>query len=162
MTAQHSSFTLQLNTHGMICPNCLEDDGLRVTFTGTCMLTNQGSVDEGDHEWDDDSPCQCTRCNFSAPVSVFRLGDEDEAIDIVVEDPQAGERAPSFDPRSDLDLTPHFAIVCEGDLNTHHVIVRGEIGLFSWDIEKGTRHSLREAGDFDAELRKKYASILVG
>ncbi len=160
MSETHSTVTLSLNSHGMICPGCLEDDSLRVTFTGTCLLTNDGSEDDGDHEWDDDSPCQCSRCNFSAPVSVFRLGDEEEAIDIAFEDPDAEKRSPSFDFRHDVEIDPVFTIVRQNKDGTHVLTLRGQIGLFTWDIESGTFGSLDEANAFDTSLREKYAHIL--
>ena len=46
--------------HQMICPECLEDNDLNVTFTGVCKLTPGGSEDCGDHEWTDESACSCT------------------------------------------------------------------------------------------------------
>ena len=53
--------------HQMICPECLEDNDLSVTFTGVCNLTPGGSEDCGDHEWDDESACSCT-CGWNGWV----------------------------------------------------------------------------------------------
>ena len=46
--------------HQMICPECLEDNNLRVTFTRVCSLTSDGLEDCGDYEWNDESACSCT------------------------------------------------------------------------------------------------------
>ena len=52
------------------CPAC-ESERITVTFSGTCLLTADGSEDYGDHEYDDDSPAVCQSCGHSAPLSAF-------------------------------------------------------------------------------------------
>lgn len=53
---------------GMCCPNCLDDDGLTVTFTGECAILPNGSEDVGSHEWDSSSACWCD-CGWSGIVA---------------------------------------------------------------------------------------------
>lgn len=52
------------NQFGYLCPQCKKGDKLRVSFTGECVLTPDGTEDDGDHEWDNDSPvfCNCLWC----------------------------------------------------------------------------------------------------
>ena len=58
------------------CPEC-GSDNLRVTFTGEADLTFDGngdlysSEDDGNHEWDDNSPMQCNSCGHDGLVSAF-------------------------------------------------------------------------------------------
>lgn len=56
---------------GLECPICHHDDRIEVTFTGTCRLTGSGSVDNGDHEWDESSPCACNHCEYVGTVADF-------------------------------------------------------------------------------------------
>lgn len=52
----------------MECPSCHDDNHLHITFTGECHLTVDGTDDDGDHEWNDDSPCRCSSCDWSGKV----------------------------------------------------------------------------------------------
>ena len=68
-------------THGLACPICHHDDRIEVTFTGTCLLTGSGSEDNGDHEWDESSPCMCRHCYHMATVNDFLLPPGQEPAD---------------------------------------------------------------------------------
>lgn len=71
---------VRLAWHGMACPRCFTALDLRVTYTGTCKLTPEGSEDVGNHDWDEHSLCRCMRCEFSAPVSAFQWGDAGDLL----------------------------------------------------------------------------------
>jgi len=88
--------TIRMAWHEMLCPSCFTDDGLNVTFTGTCHLTFSGSEDVGDHEWGDASMCRCTNCGFTAPVIAFRYwsASEGEDMTIIEEDADGEEEQP--------------------------------------------------------------------
>lgn len=59
--------------HGLRCPQCHRDDGLVVDVAGTVLLTPDGSLDDGAHEWNDESRCVCTACHrYEARVRNFR------------------------------------------------------------------------------------------
>jgi hypothetical protein len=61
-----------LTDHRVCCPNCKSDQSIKVTFTGTCLLTDDGSEDDGDHEWGDESAASCTKCGHDGFVRDFR------------------------------------------------------------------------------------------
>jgi hypothetical protein len=56
-------------THEMKCPNCYSDESLHIHYQGTAGLTSEGSEDVGNHEWDDDSHCNCQDCGWSGTVA---------------------------------------------------------------------------------------------
>jgi hypothetical protein len=56
------------NYRGSVCPDCGSGDFLHVQFTGTVRLTADGSVDCGDHEFDDQSVCSCEGCDWFGKV----------------------------------------------------------------------------------------------
>lgn len=60
--------------HGLKCPNCNLTDDFRVEFIGECKLTKDGSVDDGNHEWDDESRIWCG-CGWSGTVGDCRTKD---------------------------------------------------------------------------------------
>lgn len=61
---------------GMRCPDCGNTDNFDVTVTATAKTTDDGSVvEDGDHEWDDDSACVCPACDKTGVVSDFKFKD---------------------------------------------------------------------------------------
>ncbi len=52
----------------MECPQCKNDDKLRIRFTGTLELTSDGSVDSGNHEWGNLDACRCEVCGWEGIV----------------------------------------------------------------------------------------------
>lgn len=162
MSKTHSTISLTLNWAGMICPNCLEDDDLNVSFAGTCRLTPSGSEDVGNHEWGDDSHCQCESCGFSAPVPAFRLGEGGETLEIDFEDPIADEREPGDDIRGDIDIEPKFKIGIEHRNPDFSVWMVGTVGNHTWEFVSLDNASLMEAAVFEQSLREKYADLLSG
>lgn len=56
----------------MACPGCSKDDRLEVAVTTWARLYADGTVpddaEDGSHEWDNDSPCQCASCGWHGTV----------------------------------------------------------------------------------------------
>lgn len=59
---------------GMECPACGQSDRFTITFTGSADVTDDGSDDAGDHEWDEKSDCICAECNQMGIVKDFKRG----------------------------------------------------------------------------------------
>lgn len=57
----------------MVCPACGEDDEMSVAVTIMAALREDGTDAEGDHEWDDDSACECG-CGWSGKVADAKAG----------------------------------------------------------------------------------------
>lgn len=62
---------MKLQWHNMICPICKSDHTLEVAVQGTAKLTESGSEDNGDHEWDENSHTHCECCGFAGPARMF-------------------------------------------------------------------------------------------
>ncbi len=57
---------------GMTCPVCSDDSDLSVEVRIMAKMLGDGSTDaDGDHEWDDGSPCQCG-CGYTARAGDFK------------------------------------------------------------------------------------------
>ena len=54
------------------CPKCGQEDRFKIAATIFCLVTDDGSDAEGDHEWDDDSPTYCPECGFNGEWKDFR------------------------------------------------------------------------------------------
>lgn len=81
---------MKLKWHNKICPTCKNDQDLRVMYVGTARLTNSGSEDDGDHEWDNDNVCTCRWCGFSGPARMFDWdgsgAEQDGEVDLLEDD----------------------------------------------------------------------------
>ena len=57
---------------GMKCPKCgsLEPFGIEVTMMVT--MSDDGTEDYGNSEWDDNAYCECRACHFHAAAGDFR------------------------------------------------------------------------------------------
>lgn len=73
---------ITLPWHGMACPACHSTHNLRVEFQGLAWLTDHGSEDDGDHEWDGHSMCYCRACYFQAPAMAFEFGEEGAFVEM--------------------------------------------------------------------------------
>jgi hypothetical protein len=61
---------------GLRCPKCGYEDKFSIQAYVTVIVTDDGAVDDGgDHEWNDDSPCQCwgADCDFFGYVRDLRV-----------------------------------------------------------------------------------------
>lgn len=63
----------------MKCPNaaCDRDDKLDVQVKSYARLTSDGSdydaAEDGNQEWDDESPCVCGACGRAGKVAEFKV-----------------------------------------------------------------------------------------
>jgi hypothetical protein len=57
--------------YGLACPNCGQDEALKIAITCFAYVSDEGSEELGDHEWTDDSGCICPDCNHAATVAGF-------------------------------------------------------------------------------------------
>jgi hypothetical protein len=62
---------------GIKCPACGNEDRFRIAGTTVFTVTDEGTEDHGDIEWDDDSHVECAQCyhhgalrDFSASVPI--------------------------------------------------------------------------------------------
>jgi hypothetical protein len=56
---------------GLACPSCGADDDLRVVVRVVAKLSPDGTDPLGDHDWDEQSSCMCSRCEFTGYVRQF-------------------------------------------------------------------------------------------
>lgn len=63
-------------TFGLACPNCGCDEDLSISVQIWVDIFPDGTLESRDshHEWDDRSPCWCTRCKYDGNVSDFTTG----------------------------------------------------------------------------------------
>lgn len=57
----------------LACPKCGSDAHLRVAIDTWAELSTDGTDPVGDHEWNEQSSCRCTNCEFKASVKQFTL-----------------------------------------------------------------------------------------
>ncbi len=61
---------------GIRCPKCGHEDSFKIEATVVVLVTDDGTDDFGDCEWDDNHYCECGECAHSATVKDFRLSSE--------------------------------------------------------------------------------------
>jgi len=61
---------------GRRCPKCGQFGWFKIAFEGLADVTDEGSDDEGNHEWDEDSFCRCPECGFMGEARDFHEGTE--------------------------------------------------------------------------------------
>ena len=57
--------------YGFRCPRCGSREPFNIEVTTTLTVYDDGGGDTENHEWDDDSFCQCIACGFVGAVSIF-------------------------------------------------------------------------------------------
>lgn len=67
--------------HHFTCPGCgnslCKGDRFRVSASSMFTVTNEGTEDHEDVEWDDDSYIECKECNHHGTVKGFYPKEED-------------------------------------------------------------------------------------
>ncbi|RUU76135.1 hypothetical protein [Mesorhizobium sp. M7A.F.Ca.MR.362.00.0.0] len=63
------------NQFAMRCPECGDDAHIQVAALVWVKLVSDGTDADGDHEWDDESPCRCNSCDYTAKVINFTEGE---------------------------------------------------------------------------------------
>lgn len=57
----------------MACPKCGNDTSLNVVISCWAELRPDGTDPVGDHEWNEESPCDCSACHHAGIVADFNL-----------------------------------------------------------------------------------------
>ena len=57
---------------GIKCPACGNEDRFRIAGTTVFIVTDEGTEDHGDIEWDDDSYADCPECFRHGTLKDFR------------------------------------------------------------------------------------------
>lgn len=63
---------------GFSCPKCDNEDQFRISSKTMALVADDGVVETGDMEWDDDSVCICPECGYVATVKDFQKPVEDD------------------------------------------------------------------------------------
>ncbi len=61
---------------GMQCPECRSEGPFDIQVICWMEVTDDGTGDLREVEWDSDSACRCMGCNYANTARVFRLEDE--------------------------------------------------------------------------------------
>jgi len=69
------------NCEDKACSACGNREEFRIRFSGLCTLTDEGTDDDGDHEWEPDSWCECKGCYEEGTVADFTILGLDELLD---------------------------------------------------------------------------------
>lgn len=74
---------------GMKCPECGNEESLRIETKITVDVTDDGAEPiDGDYEWDEDSPAHCPECGESGVVADFEVDKTEQATLITTFMPQ--------------------------------------------------------------------------
>lgn len=69
----------------LCCPECGDRDSLSIVMSSWFELHPDGTGDNEDTEWDDESGCKCRSCNHGGKVKDFRFTGLDELIERGIE-----------------------------------------------------------------------------
>lgn len=56
---------------GIRCPDCEQEDSFRIMGSSVFTVEDDGTVDHGDVEWDDDSWAFCPACEYEGKLGSF-------------------------------------------------------------------------------------------
>jgi hypothetical protein len=55
------------------CPACGNEESFRIAATTIVTVTDDGTEDHGDMEWDDDSYAECPKCHRHGTLKDFQV-----------------------------------------------------------------------------------------
>jgi hypothetical protein len=58
---------------GLRCPECYQEDTIRIVGQALFTVTDDGTSTEGDIDWGDDSFASCPACNYEGNLWDFRI-----------------------------------------------------------------------------------------
>lgn len=58
---------------GYRCPKCKSEGPFRIVGTSEFTVWDDGTEDHSDVQWDDDSTCVCTQCDFGGTLGDFAI-----------------------------------------------------------------------------------------
>ena len=61
---------------GVACPKCGYETQFLIETITMALMTDDGTEETYDTQWNDDSYCECKKCNHSAAVKEFRKGQD--------------------------------------------------------------------------------------
>ena len=64
---------------GIRCPKCGHEDSFKIEATVVALVTDEGTEDFGDVEWDEDHYCECDDCHYFGTIKDFTLPSEGDA-----------------------------------------------------------------------------------
>ncbi len=64
----------------LACHQCGQRETLHIRVSGLSSITDSGTFDEGNPEWDDDSACTCQKCGAGGTVRDFTYPGLDDLI----------------------------------------------------------------------------------
>jgi hypothetical protein len=62
----------------MLCPECGSDGPFKIESHAMFEVHDDGATEFADVEWNDDSFCECMKCEYSAIVGDFKKSNPDE------------------------------------------------------------------------------------
>ena len=76
MSAKREREECSMNTNcleGIRCPECGQEDEFRIEGRTVFEVTDDGTGDHGDVEWDEDSYVLCPSCEFEGKLGHFQI-----------------------------------------------------------------------------------------
>lgn len=163
--------------HGICCPKCGSDDQIDVCANVWVRLCDNGTdayeSENGDQEWDDDSPCSCNVCDYDGTVGSFAINPDFEQFvtDYIAcalwssndESDINGDMSASLDENyGPEDIAPgtmeHIRTDCAIFYNAYSGIIRlraGQAGHDFWLTRNG-----HGAGFWDGDWAEPFATML--
>ena len=60
---------------GMACPKCGSEGPFNILITALATVYDDGTDEQFDTEWDEDSRCDCIACGYSGKVWNFEVSE---------------------------------------------------------------------------------------
>lgn len=160
------------DSHGICCPKCGSDDQIDVCASVWVRLCDDGTdayeSENGDQEWDDNSPCSCHVCDYYGTVGSFAINPDFEQF---VEDYIACALWSSNDESNDSPMDENYGpediaseamqrirTDCAVFYTAHSCIIRlraGQAGHDFWLTRNG-----HGAGFWDGDWAEPFATLL--
>lgn len=87
---------------GIKCPDCGNEDTFRIAGTTIFTVTDEGTEDHGDVEWNDDSHAECAECGREGPLKEFAKNSFKVWVEIERINERSGESEDMDAPGSSL------------------------------------------------------------
>jgi hypothetical protein len=100
------------------CPACGNEESFRIAATTIVTVTDDGTEDHGDMEWDDDSYAECAKCHRHGTLKDFEVTTQ-PLSECEADSPSAAD--PAKKPYSVLLLYPDY--VTDGGTETYYAFV---------------------------------------
>ncbi len=135
------------------CPACGNEESFRIAATTIATVTDDGTEDHGDMEWDDDSYAECPKCYRHGTVKDFQVTSQPPSEWEAA--PPTGDD-PAKKPYSVLLLYP--ADVNDGGVETYYAFVEAPDPIAAVALARRQAVTANECLEFEPE---EFASLLV-